>query len=148
MALKRSPMPRATKPLPRGKPLKAKRGTSAAAAKRKADAVWSEFVKARDGRCLVCGRTEGRLNAHHVLIRSFNATRTDDMNGVTACFHCHQDKLHGDPAFAVAFYTRHYGQDVYEALRRKAYDGVGGKYPASFWQSEHERLRDLLAGVQ
>lgn len=126
------------------KPIAKKRGTSAAAAKRKADEAWRIYIRTRDQVCQVCGRDNGALHAHHVMIRNFSATRTDEGNGLLACYQCHQDKLHGDPAFAVGFYTTRFGLDGYAALRQKAYDGVGSKFPASFWQSERTRLSGLL----
>ena len=144
--MKRSAIVRSV-PLARtGKP-KAKRGTSAASAKRKADDVWRLVIRQRDKVCQVCGRDNGILAAHHVMIRSFSLTRTDEDNGLLACYQCHQDKLHGDPLEAVKFYTRRYGVEGYADLRKKALSGVGMKFPASYWIAERERLQSLLGAL-
>jgi hypothetical protein len=125
--------------------VRAQRAGQPAALKRRATALWGEFIHRRDVVCQVCGKASGKLDAHHVMVRQFNATRTYEANGVLACFQDHQ-KLHSDPHFAVCFYTERFGELGYEALRRKAYDGVAGKYPASFWKAEIERLERALDG--
>lgn len=132
--------------LPKGKTRSKK--PSAAKEKKKADLAWAQYVKARDGRCRVCGRTDGVLHAHHIVLRRYNATRTDETCGLTACFQCHQDVLHGDPIRAVFIYETVLTADGYEALRRKAYDGVGAKYTAQFWVDERARLRKLIDELQ
>ena len=52
--------------------------------KKQLDKLWSETVRARDGRCVICGRTEF-LNAHHIFGRTASATRWDIENGITLC---------------------------------------------------------------
>lgn len=123
--------------------VKKKRGTSAAKEKAKATKLWGEYIHKRDVVCRFCGRADGKLDAHHVLIRTFSSTRTDENNGVLLCYRDHQ-LMHSDSLEAVRFYVREFGGDDYLALRQKAYDGVGGKYPASFWVDEQRRLQKLL----
>lgn len=93
-------------PLKAGKPLKPKRGTTTAALKRKATTLWGEYVHARDAEtCQRCGRTDGRMNAHHVMVREFAMTRADPDNGVLLDKKCH-DLMHDDPHEAIIFYVR------------------------------------------
>lgn len=127
--------------------VRARKAGTPAALKRRATSLWGEFIHERDRVCQVCGKADGKLDAHHVMVRQFNATRTYEPNGVLVCFRDHQ-MLHSDPMRAVRFYTERFGELGYEALRRKAYEGVNGRYPASFWAGEIERLKSALAGIR
>lgn len=65
--------------------------------KKKCDELWSQAVRLRDGRCLLCGKTDG-LNAHHYIVsraRSL-AHRHNVKNGIALCFACHIYKVHTD----------------------------------------------------
>jgi hypothetical protein len=126
-------------------PLKRKSGTSVAKEKAKATKLWGQYIHARDEVCQVCGGGDGKLDAHHIIVREFNATRTDELNGMLVhAFPCHQSVLHGDPFRAVQIYTERLGVEGYKLLREKAYNGRLGKYPASYWRDETERLSKLL----
>ena len=55
------------------------------------DALFSDYIRARDGHtCRRCGRRHGKLEAHHIISRRYNATRYLGINGVTLCFACHR----------------------------------------------------------
>lgn len=54
----------------------------------KYDKEWSLKVRARDERCLKCGRTQN-LAAHHFVRRSVKSTRLMLENGITLCPSCH-----------------------------------------------------------
>lgn len=126
-------------------PKKAKRvkAQSSTPLRNKATKLWGQYVHQRDRVCQVCGRADGKLDAHHVMVRQFSATRCDPDNGVLVCFRCHQ-LLHSDPLRAVEFYTQRYGQRGYEALRLKAYSGVSGKYGVDYWRARITELEGLL----
>ena len=138
--MKRSPMPRATKPIAK------KRGTSTAAKKRRAIQLWGQYVHARDQFCQRCGKADGKLDAHHVLIRNFAITAADETNGVLLCFKCH-GVMHSDPMEAILFYEQRFGPDGYRELRRKAYEGQGKTLRAAHWDEAIERLGALLEEV-
>lgn len=74
----------------------------AARLKAQNDKLWSEIVRRRDGKCLVCGRTDS-LQAHHAIVtkRRSLATRWHLGNGVALCYHHHLHQLHreGDAVF-------------------------------------------------
>jgi hypothetical protein len=136
-AVKRTVMPA------RKKPLAAKRGTSTAAKKRKAVQLWGEYIHARDVFCQRCGKTEGRMNAHHVMVRRFAATFADPVNGILLCKTCH-DLMHDDPHEALIFYSRRFGVEGYQQLREKAYGGAGQVMRAAFWDDAINELTGLL----
>jgi hypothetical protein len=132
----------------RAAPKKRPKAKTAAQLRKEATALWGRYIHERDVFCQFCGRTDSKLDAHHLIRREFNATRTDENNGVLICaFPCHQTVMHGDPFAAVQFYTRRLGVEGYAALRQKAYDGINGKYPVQFWRDECERLRKLLEAL-
>ena len=142
--MKRSAPLARTAPMKRGgKPRK----ESARTARKKADLAWSQYVRARDNyTCQYCGRTDRLMNAHHVMIREFSATRCDPRNGITVCgIPCHTQVMHGQPNLADAFYYRHLGPVLLAEIRQKGYEGVGAKYGAPHWQAELENLRRLSA---
>ena len=62
----------------------------------KADKAWSEAIRARDGKCIICGR-KSNLQAHHAINRrGKKATRWDLRNGITLCVKCHLFGIHGN----------------------------------------------------
>jgi hypothetical protein len=139
--MKRTALARSTKPL------KAKRGTSTAALKRKATALHSQYVRARDGRCVRCGAVTGQLQCAHIISRRYAATRTYGRNAACLCATCHR-RLTEHPHEHVAFFTTWLGSwDEYQALIDRANNGVGIKFNSDFWQEEIRRLVGLLEEV-
>jgi len=63
--------------------------------KRELDKLWSQAIRLRDGRCMVCGSKQ-KLNAHHCIVRRARslATRWNFANGITLCYTCHMFRLH------------------------------------------------------
>jgi hypothetical protein len=127
---------------PKKKPAKKRKPKSYMA---QADALWAAIIHLKFDRCQFCGKTDGKLDAHHVVIRGFKATRTDTSQGLLLCFQCHQNVAHGDPFKAVLMYERIFGHDGYQRLRAKALDGVGKKYPEAFWRDRVAALEAELA---
>lgn len=70
--------------------------------KKKCDELWSKAVRTRDGRCLLCGKTEG-LAAHHYIHTKGSSLhhRHNVKNGITLCFACHIYKVHTQATVAV-----------------------------------------------
>ena len=60
---------------------------------READKLWSEYIKKRDKRCIICGRAD--IQAHHIFGRWKKSTRWDIYNGVSLCVHHHRFCVHG-----------------------------------------------------
>ena len=58
---------------------------------------WSKAVRARDGKCVMCHKTD-TLQAHHWLFRRGHsmALAVDIANGATLCYGCHIGRVHHD----------------------------------------------------
>lgn len=126
--------------------LRAKRAGTAAALKRRATALHSQYVRARDKRCRRCGTTSGQLQCAHGISRRYSATRTDENAAVCLCATCHR-YVDSHPFEAVQFWSEQFTVGGYAQLRQKAYNGVGQVMKADFWAGEVARLTDLLRGV-
>lgn len=62
---------------------------------KKADALFSKWVRDRDGKCVRCGKTE-HLQCSHFWPRAASHTRFDPENCDTLCYGCHYgDRYHG-----------------------------------------------------
>jgi len=58
--------------------------------RRKADRLWSERVRERDGgKCVICGESKN-VQTHHLIDRSVKHLRHRLENGVTLCPRCHK----------------------------------------------------------
>ena len=84
--------------------------------------LWSEIVRARDGCCIMCGKTQ-YLNAHHWLFRKAHSVRLslDTDNGATLCYSCHIGRIHrdGDGYFALQLAEKmqaRVGKEKYEQM--------------------------------
>ena len=91
------------------RPRKAKRGRlkRAPSRKKQIDGIkkrilgvggkWSKAVRARDGKCVMCHKTD-TLQAHHWLFRRGHsmALAVDVANGATLCYGCHIGRVHHD----------------------------------------------------
>jgi len=146
-------LPRQVTPRLKGEPKPKKRKavakvrkTPTATLKRKATTLHSQYVRARDGRCVRCGSVQ-TLQCMHVVSRRFAATRADEQNGHTGCATCHRF-LTENPHEHVWFFTAYLGNSKYDGLIAKAYNGAGQTMKSSFWQERIDSLSALLAGVE
>jgi 5-methylcytosine-specific restriction endonuclease McrA len=114
---------------------------------KRADRLWGELVHLRDReQCQFCGKTTGKKDAHHILPRTFKATRWLPENGVLLCpYPCHQTVAHGDPFTAVLHYERLRG-DRYRELRELAY--AGAKFGIQDLRDICARLEAAIKDVQ
>lgn len=66
---------------------------------KKLDTLWSLLVRRKYPACIVCGKTEG-LNAHHCIKRKAQSkgVRWLINNGVSLCWDCHFNYVHGQRA--------------------------------------------------
>lgn len=112
---------------------------------KRADRLWGELIHLRDKRCQFCGKGDGKLDAHHICVRTFKATRWEPDNGILVCFRCHQDVAHGDPFTAVLHYERLRG-DRYRELRELAY--AGAKHTVQDLRDICARLEAAIKDVQ
>ena len=71
--------------------------------KDKLDKLWSEKVRKRDNKCILCGKYQDEpksLQAHHwILTRNQSSKyRWDLRNGVSLCYGCHIHQIHKNPS--------------------------------------------------
>jgi len=97
--------------------------------KKKGDKYWSLYIRARDGKCLICGSTKS-LQAHHALVRKkvSNQTRFHKNNGCTLCYICHLIEIHGNATKTIlekylevlnSLYTKEQQEEVVRKSKEK-----------------------------
>ena len=92
--------------------------------KAKKDKAWRENVLTLgDNKCAICGKADGRLNAHHLIPKEFAEFRWESGNGMVLCVHHHTlGKLsaHKNPVWFVMWLSK-YKKDtlakMYERMR-------------------------------
>jgi len=95
---------------------------------KKLDATWSLLVRQKC-MCELCGARGDikSFDAHHVVRRSYMATRWELSNGVCLCKGCHRFKVHMDTLMATRLVNRlkeSRGADWYDELLMKSYQIV------------------------
>jgi hypothetical protein len=85
---------------------------------RDVDALFSRYIRGRDGACVRCGKLD-RLQAAHVISRRYHGTRYDEGNCHALCIYCHMWETH-HPLEGQEFWKSFLGPDVFEALRARA----------------------------
>ena len=94
------------------------------ALEKRADRLFSEFIRARDGRCILADENcQGELHAHHLFSRRFKATRWDPRNGATLCA-WHHGYMHSRPLQHAVWRIDLRGEVVASELLRAAYGGA------------------------
>ena len=86
--------------------------------KRKADAVFSKYIRSRNV-CQWCGAVNDTLQCCHIFSRRFLVTRWDEFNALCLDARCHF-KAHQQPIEFTEFIKKFLGESRYNALRRKA----------------------------
>jgi hypothetical protein len=87
---------------------------------KKADALFSLFIRTRDGQCVSCGRKTGLQNSHFWSRKRFS-TRYDEENCDTLCMGCHKWKWEGEKQGEYRDYMlKKLGVRRYNALRTRA----------------------------
>ena len=84
----------------------------------KADAMFSEYIRARDVVCQYCLQ-KAAAEVHHHFGRRFWSVRFDEQNCVGLCFTCHR-LFHESPIVQVKWWEKRLGQDDYRNLMIRA----------------------------
>lgn len=71
--------------------------------KKKADILFSKWIRARDRKCLMCGKTTN-LQCAHIITRANLTLRYAPDNAVTLCWGCHIQKWHRSPLEGVTWF--------------------------------------------
>lgn len=101
------------------------------------DLLWGMVIHNRDSECKWCGKSDGKLDAHHIHGRGL-FVRWDSRNGLLLCYRCHNFRIHTDHEGLRIVCIKMIGQNVYEQLyfwSRKAEPNV-----------DFERLEAVLIG--
>ena len=137
-----------------GKRKKGKKRSNATLAERKANdtslywankakTAWGKYIHTKYTSCLVCGRTSGKLDAHHLLTKGANSLfKHDPNNGVLLCVHHHKwDKelsAHGTPALFKSWVA------TYHPEKAKWMEEHRYKTGKANHRESYERLKELL----
>lgn len=88
--------------------------------KKKLDTVFSKYIRARDGKCLRCGRTD-TLQCAHIESRTHLATRWDEENAVTLCYKDHIHWAHKEPVAFTKWLYEKFG-DVVDTVHIRSHE--------------------------
>lgn len=138
--------PKARKPLARKTPLKRtaaprksppkKRAPSIKTLREKADRLFSEYIRARDGRCITCSTTEALQCSHFYGKKARPAVRYDPMNAHAQCARCHLAHHKHDPGKYMDWMRQHYSEDELDALQYRSH-GIAKRDRAYFLEVIH-----------
>ena len=85
---------------------------------KKLDKIFSEYIRARDKRCVICGTTKN-LQAGHLITRAVYATRWDENNVFAQCRSCNYTHEYR-PEIFTSWYIEKFGVEKYVDLNIKA----------------------------
>ena len=88
-------------------------------AEKKADKLWSEYVRLSNGPYCACGCGRQANNAHHIFSRKIKHLRHDPANGIALNAYCHKFSLEGPhqgPETFRLFLIKHLGEEEYQRL--------------------------------
>ena len=85
--------------------------------KKKADAVFSKWIRARDKKCVTCG-SRGNLQCGHFVSRSCNQLRYGERNCHAQCVGCNIFKNGNMVEYAV-FMEKTYGHGIIQELKKE-----------------------------
>lgn len=114
--------------------------------------LWSQCVRLRDKKCIICGSTE-TLQAHHCLVRAALSLRTRFMtlNGVCVCYKCHLVQIHrnGEKRFFEK-YIKILDEKIPKEKQEEIYKISQNKDPVSLeeLQNINENLKKELQDLQ
>ena len=86
------------------------------------DKVFSEYIRARDGRCFTCGSTEN-LQCGHLFSRVSLVTRWFEKNAHAQCNGCNLRHEYDFAVYEDAFINC-YGQEEYDRLKALHYKSI------------------------
>lgn len=98
----------------------------------KADKLFSEYIRKRDGKCVRCGKTNN-LQCSHYWGRRMESVRFDPLNAEALCPGCHEKwehqkeiKIHKELIFGeyALYKLAQLGRMGYDALKVKAHKSV------------------------
>jgi hypothetical protein len=82
----------------------------------KIDKAFNEYIRLRDGACVICGNTESLQCSHYWGKKARPAVRWDELNAHAMCAKCHFLHHHGHEAMYADFMYTKYGFSRVEGL--------------------------------
>jgi 5-methylcytosine-specific restriction endonuclease McrA len=88
---------------------------------RKVDDAFSRFIRARDGKCVTCGSTEG-LDCSHIIRKARgHFLRWRPENAAAQCRRCHMEHHNVSEMALLRYATKWLGEEKLEAMRLEAH---------------------------
>lgn len=81
---------------------------------KKADVLFSQYIRKRDGKCMRCGK-DTTLQCAHYFGRRNRRLRYDPQNSITLCYSCHIFWAHKEPHEFVEWFREKFPKN-YEYL--------------------------------
>lgn len=107
---------------------------------KQADALFSRFIRERDGFCQACGTTSD-LQCAHIISRSYKSIRTHRLNAVALCRSCHVKFTHRPLEWQDFVDERWPGR--WDMLRE-----IALSYERVDWKGERDRLKAELERLE
>jgi len=86
----------------------------------KIDKAFNEYIRIRDGACVICGNTENLQCSHYWGKKARPATRWHELNAHAMCAKCHFLHHHGHEAMYADYMYNTYGFDTMELLNTRS----------------------------
>ena len=112
---------------------------------KKADIVFSLYIRARDGNvCQWCGTTK-KLQCAHIVPRTIKLLRWDERNAIALCLRCHLYKAHKDPILFHEFLEANFREN-YSFVQKERYKDMA-KITVDYLHGTYDRYSDKLKGL-
>lgn len=79
------------------------------------DTMFSKYIRAKDGKCLRCGKTT-TLQLAHIIGRRNMRLRYDPMNALTLCYACHIFWSHKEPLLFAEWVKEEFPEKYYYVM--------------------------------
>jgi hypothetical protein len=118
--------------------------------KNKAMKAWGEYIHLKYSSCAICGRSDGKLDAHHLISRKVVAFRNDPENGILLCFYCHKH----DPRWSPHAGTLGFAEWLKENMPKKFQwwqenkNKIKRKIERKTYKEDYEYLKKLIEDFQ
>lgn len=83
----------------------------------KIDKAFNEYIRLRDGACVICGNIESLQCSHYWGKKARPAVRWCELNAHAMCAKCHFLHHHGHEAVYADFMYTQYGNEALDTLR-------------------------------
>lgn len=110
------------------------------------DRVFSLFIRARDKKCVQCGKTYNLTNGHLISRRKLE-TRWCEMNCNCQCTGCNLSHEYNREPYTIWFIDK-YGSDEYKKLYEKSRNLKGNKYGIKIMREMIKEYKKKLKDIE